>query len=292
MSIMTQLEFELEFSQSEKQIAKYILKHGENVLSMSIHELAKKTYTSPATIVRLCKKIGLQGYNDFKIKYSAELQYDLHHNDRIDVNFPFQADDSFPLISHKLATLYEEVISDTLKLIDFTELNKIIDLLYHNQNIDIYGSGNSLLAAMSFQHKMMRIGKDVNVKVLHGEQVFVSYNSNPQKIALLISYSGETHEIIQIAQTLKEKKTPIIVLTSIGDNHLSHYADYILHIGSREKIFTKIAPFASQISIEYLMNIIFSCIFQKNYEQNIQTKISYDKKNDSRHPLSSPINDD
>ena len=108
---------------------------------------------------------------------------------------------------------------------------------------------------------------------------------------MIISYSGETHDLIQIAQILKEKKTPIIVLTSIGDNHLSHYADYILNIGSREKIFTKIAPFASQVSMEYLLNVIFSCIFQKDYDQNIQNKISYDKKNDSRHPLSSPVSD-
>lgn len=292
MSIMTQLEFELEFSQSEKQIAKYILNHGEEVLSMSVKELAKETYTSPATIVRLCKKIGLEGYNDFKIKYSAELQYDLHHTDRIDVNFPFSKDDSYPMICHKLSSLYQEVIADTIKLIDFTELNKIVDLLYPHQHIDIYGSGNSLLAAMSFQHKMMRISRDVNLRILHGEQVFMSYNSNSSRIAMIISYSGETNENIQIAQTLKENNTPIIVLTSVGDNRLSHYADYILNIGSREKIFTKIAPFASQISIEYLFNVIFSCIFQRDYEQNIQNKISYDKKNDFRHPLSSPVSDE
>ncbi|MFR7591491.1 MAG: MurR/RpiR family transcriptional regulator [Longibaculum sp.] len=291
MSIMTQLEFELEFSESEKEIAKYILNHGDEVLSMSVKQLAKNTYTSPATIVRLCKKIGLEGYNDFKIKYSAELQYDLHHSDRIDVNFPFDKNDTHPMICHKLASLSEEVIADTIKLIDFNQLDKIVDLLYQYQDIDIYGSGNSLLAAMSFQHKMMRIARNVNLKILHGEQVFLSYNSDQNRIAIIISYSGETHELIQIAQTLKEKNTPIIVLTSIGDNHLSHYADYILNIGSREKIFTKIAPFASQTSMEYLLNVIFSCIFQKDYEQNIQNKISYDKKNDSRHPLSSPVSD-
>ena len=67
-----------------------------------------------------------------------------------------------------------------------------------------------------------------------------------QNLAMIISYSGETNELIKIAKILKEKKTPIIVLTSIGDNRLSHYASYILNIGSREKIFTKIAPFASQ----------------------------------------------
>lgn len=291
MSIMTQLEFELEFSESEKEIAKYILNHGEDVLSMSVKELAKHTYTSPATIVRLCKKIGLEGYNDFKIKYSAELQYDLHHTDRIDVNFPFDKEDTHPMICHKLASLSQEVIADTIKLIDFQQLNHIVDLLYQYHDIDIYGSGNSLLAAMSFQHKMMRIARNVNLKVLHGEQVFMSYNSDKKRIAVIISYSGETHELIQIAQTLKEKHTPIIVLTSIGDNHLSHYADYILNIGSREKIFTKIAPFASQASMEYLLNVIFACIFQKDYEQNIQNKISYDKKNDSRHPQSSPVSD-
>ena len=63
------------------------------------------------------------------------------------------------------------------------------------------------------------------------------------------------------------------------------------NIGSREKIFTKIAPFASQTSIEYLLNVIFSCLFKKDYETNIQNKISYDKENDVRHPLHSPVND-
>lgn len=292
MSIMTQLEFELDFSDSEKEIAKYILDHGEEVLTMSVKELAKKTYTSPATIVRLCKKIGLEGYNDFKIKYSAQLQYDLHRKDRIDTNFPFQKNDSHQQICMKLASLTQESMNDTLQLLDFHQLQEIIDLLYQFHDIDIYGCGNSLLAALSFQHKMMRIQRNVNIKILNGEQTFMSYNSNKNHIAIIVSYSGETNELIHIAKILKEKHTQIIVLTSIGDNRLSHYGDYVLNIGSREKIFTKIAPFASQASMEYLFNIIFSCLFQKDYEDNIQTKISYDKKNDARHPHASPITDE
>ena len=66
MSIMTQLEFELDFSESEKDIARYILDKQENVLDLPIKKLANETYTSPATIVRLCHKLGLQGYGDFK----------------------------------------------------------------------------------------------------------------------------------------------------------------------------------------------------------------------------------
>ncbi len=292
MSIMTQLEFELGFSNSEKEIAKYILNHGEEVLTMSVKELAKKTYTSPATIVRLCKKIGLEGYNDFKIKYSAQLQYDLQRENRIDTNFPFDKKDNTQQICLKLASLNQEAMNDTLQLIDFSQLEEVVHLLYQFHDIDIYGSGNSLLAALSFQHKMMRIRRNVNVKILNGEQTFMSYNSNENHIAVIVSYSGETAELINIVKILKEKKTKIIVITSIGDNRLSHYGDYVLTIGSREKIFTKIAPFASQASMEYLFNIIFSCIFQKDYDENINTKISYDKKNDVRHPHASPVSDE
>ena len=292
MSIMTQLEFELDFSYSEKEIARYILNHGEDVLSMSAKQLANATYTSPATIVRLCRKLGLDGYNDFKIKYSAELQYDQRTKKRIDVNFPFSVDDDEHGIAENLLLLTNEVISDTYQLINYDELNQFVDLLYHNQNIDIYGSGNSILAALSFQHKMMRIQRNVNVKTIQGEQIFMSYNSSPDKIALMISYSGETSDLVRYAKILKEKQTPILLITSLGDNQLSRMADHVLHLDSREKIFNKIAPFSSQISMEYVLNLIFSCIFLKDYNENIQNKISYDKKNDDRHPLISPINED
>lgn len=292
MSIMTQLEFELDFSHSEKQIARYILDNGEDVLSMSVKELANKTYTSPATIVRLCRKIGLEGYNDFKIKYSAELQYDKRNQKRIDVNFPFLPHDSKETIAENLVSLTNEVIHDTHQLIDFEELNKITDLLYNSEEIDIYDFGNSILAGLSFQHKMARIAKMVNIRTIPGEQIFLTSTSNEKKAAIVISYSGETNEIIRFVKVLKTKKTPIIAITSLGDNQLSDFADYTLHLDSREKIFSKMAPFASQISMEYILNIIFSCIYQKDYEENTRKKIDFDKVNDSRRPSQSPVSED
>lgn len=289
---MTQLEFELNFSQSEKQISRYILNNGEDVLSMSVKELSKKTYTSPATIVRLCKKLGLEGYNEFKIKYSAELQFDKRNKKRIDVNFPFQPNDNDETIAKNLLSMTKEVINDTHQLLDFNNLKTVVDILYNAQEIDIYGSGNSILVGLSFQHKMARIGKNVNIRTIPGEQIFLTSISNEKKAAILISYSGETSDLIRFANILKTKKTPIIAITSLGDNQLSKLADYILHVDSREKIFSKMAPFSSQISMEYILNLIFSCIYKKDYEQNTKTKIDFDKINDSRRPIQSPINEE
>ena len=292
MSIMTQLEFELEFSQSEKQIARYILDNGEDVLSLTVKELANKTYTSPATIVRLCRKIGLEGYNDFKIKYSAELQYDQRSKKRIDVNFPYNPNDNHETLADNLAILTNEVVKDTHQLIDFDNLNTIVDLLYNAEEIDIYGFGNSILAGLSFQHKMVRVGKNVNIRTIPGEQIFLASISNERKAAIMISYSGETGELIRFANVLKRKKTPIIAITSLGDNQLSKLADYVLHLDSREKIFSKMAPFASQISMEYILNIVFSCIYKRDYQENTQLKVDFDRINDSRKPQQSPISED
>ena len=241
--------------------------------------------------MRLCRKLGLEGYNDFKIKYSAELQYTLTKTKRIDVNFPFGPEDNYPQIAYKLGTMSREVIEDTIKLIDFDDLRKAIELMNQYESIDIYGNGNSMLEALSFQHKMTRIGRNVNIRTLEGEQIFLAYNSSSSHLAMILSYSGETAEIIRIAQTLKEKGTKMIVITSLGDNQLSHYGDVILRVGSREKIFTKIAPFASNLSMEYILNLIFSCIFQRDYNRNLEKKVNYDKTKDARHPARSPVND-
>ena len=267
MNIITQLEFELNFT--NREIAHYLLSHGEDVLKLTVSQLSQKTYTSPATIVRLCQKLGLEGYNDFKIKYSAELENKTAQMNNIDVNFPFDEKDSYKTIAHKMAVLYNEVIKDTIKYLNYDELNKVVHLLNKSSCIDLYGSGNSLLSAMSFQHKMTRINKNVNLRTL----------------------TGETFEMIRVAKILKQRSPPIIVLTSLGDNQISHYGDYILHIESREKIFNKIAPFASSISTDFLFNLIYSYIFSLDYKHNTEMKVSFDKAIDTRHPHESPIND-
>lgn len=292
MSIITKLEFELDFSSSEKQIARYILDSKTDVLHQSVHELAKNTYTSPATIVRFCHKLGLKGYSDFKIQYSAELQFDYSDTKRIDVNYPFKKDDSSIQIAHNICALHQEALEDTLKLMDYQVLDEVVTLLDHANRIIIFGQGNSTLAGLDFQHKMLRIKKFVELKTIPGEQLFLSYALQQNDIAMIISYSGETNQLLEIAQVLKKKKITIIGITSLGDNQLSKYCDYILHTGSKEKIFNKIAPYTSKTSIQCILDIIFSCIFKLHYDNYVNEKLEHDKEHDFRHPKNSPINDE
>lgn len=282
MSLLKKLEIGYHFSSSEKSIAEYILNHSEDVLNFSTIELAKKTYTSPSTVVRLCQKLNYKGYNEFKIALSANLQYILSHQQNINVNFPFSKNTNISSISNSIAKLYQESINETLQLLNQEDLHHSIILLDHAQIIDIYGVSNPLRMASDFQYKMFRIGKDVRIAPMINEQLFQAAQSNSSHCAILVSYSGETEEIIKAAQILKKQKTPMIAITSIGDNQLSSYCQYILNIDSREQIYNKISTIGSTVSIHFVFDLLYTAIFTRHYEEALSFKLTTDKLIDHR----------
>lgn len=89
MGLLKKIELANNFSSVERILGKYVLENGEKVLNMSTKELAKATFTSPASIVRFCRKLEYEGYNDFKIALAAQLQYSRLSNDDINANYPF-----------------------------------------------------------------------------------------------------------------------------------------------------------------------------------------------------------
>ena len=75
MSLIIKLREAKNFTPNEVEAAKYIITHADEVIKLSCTELAKKTYTSPATIIRLCKKIGIGGYQEFKVILATEINF-------------------------------------------------------------------------------------------------------------------------------------------------------------------------------------------------------------------------
>jgi DNA-binding MurR/RpiR family transcriptional regulator len=277
MLISNKLESIDSLSKSEEVLANYILSEKENIKNLSTKDLANATYTSPSTVVRLSQKLGFSGWNEFKEKYLEELQYLNRYYASVDPNFPFNAQDTYMNIASKIANLATESITDTLSLLKNEDLKKAVALLDKAQRINVYGTSSSLLMAYDFKHKMLRINRHVEIMNLPGEQLVVAANSSPLNCAILISYSGEVNEVLKIAKILKRKKTPMIVLTSIGENSLKAFADCSFSITTREKLYSKIATYSSNDSIHLILDILYSCLFKNNYSYNLEYKTTMDK---------------
>lgn len=270
------------FSPSEAQIIQYILDKGLEIKNMSVASIANATYTSSPLLIRIAKKLGFTGWNEFKEEYLNELEY-LYQTSEIDASIPFVVSDDFMTISHNIAQLQMETIQDTMNLIDHDSLYRAMRYLRKCEIVDVYGISNNLILAQEFAEKMFYIHKNAYVCHLNGDNKLQAIMSDEKHCAILISYSGQTPSILEVVKILKKKKTPIIAITSIGDNDLSKQADVVLRISSREMLHTKIGNFASTQSVKLILDILYGCIFSFDYQRNLDEKISFAKEVDDRH---------
>jgi len=277
MTIISQLTKADKFNGSEKELADYILKNKESVINQSIQSLATSTFSSTSTIVRLCRKIGLKGYKDFKIKLSAELQQ--HYNDISAVNpdFPFTEDDSNKEIAQKLLELMQTSLKQTSELLTNDLLEHAVRDIFQSRKLGIFAYGDTYISALSFQNKLMKINLNANLPSLTEESKFMAANYTKNDCAILISYSGQSKNTYQLAQILRLNGVKIIAITSDKDSKIAKLSDIVLPVTNTESKTVKISPFASQVGIEYVLNTLYSCLFVANYDENQSHRLASEK---------------
>ena len=276
MSLLYKLEYQNNFTDLEKGIANYIIDHKENVVDLTITELAEITYTSPSTISRFCRKLGEKSFNEFRIHLASSIIG--KYKSQIDYNRPFLPNDNIKQIINKIGNLYEETIEITKSFLDIEILEKIIQLLSKAKVIDVYGVDVSYITALNFEQKMMNTPYFVNLKHIPTEQSKQATFSNKDTVAIIISYSGEDNEIKTIVDYIKVNNGTIIAITSINDSYLRKYAHYCLTMCSKENVISKIESYSSKLSGDFIMDIIFSMLFRTNYNINLIEKLSRERK--------------
>lgn len=268
------------FSPSESIIIDYILKKGKDIKNMTIAQIANERYTSSPLFIRIAKKLGFDGWNEFKEAYLKELDY-LYLNQEVDANIPFVVNDDIMNIAYNLCVLERETIQDTYSLISHDDLQKAIRLLRDCKYIDVYSRSVHMHIVRSFQERMYILHRHVQLCSLSDELDSTYLMSDQNHCAIIISYSGHAPHIKHLIETLRKKQTSIIAITNLEDNELSLLADVTLRMSSRELIYTKIADFASSLSLKYILDILYSCIFSIHYQQNLDNCIQIAKELDN-----------
>lgn len=110
----------------EKYLVDYILENPRHIFKKNINEIAKESYTSVATVSRLCKKLGFRGYTDFKFEYVSEYKnlLELFNDFKIE---PFSIDTSLDETLNKVELLHKRSIEYTKSFLikEFREYKNI-----------------------------------------------------------------------------------------------------------------------------------------------------------------------
>ena len=266
------------FSDSQRIVVDYMLKAGPTIRNKTVRQIAKETYTSSATLIRIAHKLDFTGWEELKRAFIEEQDYLSSHFQNVNANVPFEKDDSSMTIANRIAVLEKEAIDDTLALIDWGAIEQAAAIVDDCPVVNIVAMNNTIAQAEEFMYKMGRIQKRVIVQPPSGEGLYNGTILDPASCMIVISYTGETSNFIRWIRFAKESHVPVIAITSLGDNTISKLADLTLRICTREKLYSKISWYASEASISYLLNVLYSLVFARHYDQNFAAKVERSKK--------------
>lgn len=259
---------------SKRTIGEFVLQQKIHLCEFTTQQIAHETYTSKAALVRFAKALGFSGWTDFAKEFVSEQHYqDTHYTD-IDPNVPFQADSSTKDIINLMCSLQMESLMDTADLIKPWVIDKVVDLLEQSERIALFGmSPNSMLGEL-FRRRMLTVGRQVEIPAL-GDVGLLASSLGERDCAIIISYSGNApdREPLRVLPFLETSHVPIVGITSCGTNYLRQHALYTLSISSQEKLYSKISTFATETSILYILNVIFSIYFARNFQENLDRKV-------------------
>lgn len=160
----------------------------------------------------------------------------------------------------------------TVKLIQEEDLEKAIELLSKAKNIYIYSVGVSGLVGQDFYYKLSRINKRCIAHVDTHLQITSSILMESDDVAVAISYSGTTKEVIKCVENANKNNVPVISITKASlNNKLEDLSDITLKVPYVEKSLRE-GAMSSRISQLAVIDMLFIGMAKGNLDE-IENKL-------------------
>ncbi len=255
-----------DLSKAEKKVADFLLANIDDVFTMPIDQLARKAGVSKVAWVRFCKSIGFDGLKDMKKSlYSERSEITAGAEENVDFLDIHEVRDIRQLIQ-SISNNSIRAVLDTEKLLDPASLEKAARQILSARSVRIFGVGASGIVGEDLYNKLLRIDRNVCFsRDLHIQLTYAA-NMTPQDVALLISMSGHTKEVLEILALSKRLGTPTIAMTKFDKNALALGADTILYLSSPE-VLPRSGAMSSRIAQMMVVDALFSTVAHLDYEK-------------------------
>lgn len=198
-------------TEMEYSVLLYAAENAARVRDMNIRELAAHCYTSPATIIRLCKKLGFSGYSEFLFFLKGQ-QPALHERQRV-------KQETWQATFQTFMTNFER--TDTL-ISD--QIGTFRQLIAASRSIYVYGAGFSTFFAEYLAKKLQLNKKQAWVSSTGDSRSLFLAHIEQQDVFIAFSRSGETESVLEKAQIAKQLDIPVIAFTRATKNPLGEAA--------------------------------------------------------------------
>lgn len=255
-----------------QRVAHYILTSPQRVTQLSIAELSRETQAGEATVIRFCRTLGYKGFQDFKLDLAIELATTDSDNHSPLLDAEIRELDDAHTIGLKLQSTINNVLSETLNLLDMDQVNQVVNALRNSKSVYIFGVGSSGITAEDMKHKLMRIGLRVDAVTNNHFMYMQATLLKAGDVAIAISHSGSSPETVHALNLAKEAGATTVALTHNLGSPLSDVADFSLINGNRQGMFQgdSIGTKTAQL---FVLDLIYTLLVQAAPEQARERKL-------------------
>ncbi|MCZ4302640.1 MULTISPECIES: MurR/RpiR family transcriptional regulator [Microbacterium] len=252
---------------TEARISDHVLAHPQSVVDASITQLAVACGTSPASIARFAQRIGFVGYPELRLALAGELTRSASDRERFRVSgADVDRDDDATTTVRKVAFSEAAAIEQTARQIDVEELERCVSAIREARRIDIYGAASSGLAAMDLEQKLHRGGFWAQARTDLHLALTGAALLDDRDVAIAISHSGRTLEIVQSVETAARAGALTIAITNNPRSPLAQASALVLLTAVSESTFRS-GAMASRIAQLTVLDFLFTRIVQAEYDR-------------------------
>lgn len=250
-----------QFTKTEKKIADFVTKNTNQVLFMSITDLAEACSVAEASVHRFCRTMGVKGYQEFKMKLSLSMAGD--ETESVTGDKDNLKVDSLQYTMDKILETQISALKETHTLINVADVEKTVSMMEQAKHIYFFGIGDSLLTALEARNKFLRITAKISCVEDPHMQAMTASMLTKEDMIFFISYSGSTKDNVYVAEIAKEVEARIVAITRFVKSPLTNYADVVLLCGSNEGPLEG-GSMGAKLSQLYIIDILFQEYYRRN----------------------------
>lgn len=269
-------------SEAERKIALFVLDQPHKALHYNVVELSRHSLSSSAAVVRFCKRIGAAGYNEFKLWLAKDVFRD--EEEKFLPDLDLESSTPAEKTIREVIDYARQSLGDLVRTLDPATLDLTAARIHEAGMTMLFGVGASGIVASDFHQKLLRIGIPVSYTSDTHAQITAACSLKATHVAFIVSYSGETDAMLEIARQAKSRRACVVTLTMEGTNKLRSFADIPLIVPASERVYRRGAE-TSRLSQLTVVDILYRLIVSRDVESAIDAlERSMEATHRSRRP--------
>lgn len=210
-------------SDAEKQLADYFLAHkSDSDPELNIKDIASRSNTSVATVVRFCKTLGFKGFSDFKYSVLNSILAPLSGDLRIGSN------DEMGLVKQKVAEFVSRNIAASSRHTDNQELERAVEALSRCKRVLISATGTSVGVALAAANAFTYVGIPCSAPMDTLTMLRSVYLCDKDDLVIGITSCGYIKDVVDTLKVARDRKATTICITGVADSLVTKYSDIVL----------------------------------------------------------------